>query len=64
MFESTEIVNQNNDWIVLVFLTILLVLTIAKIFFNDRLLHVSTLFMSKKYFLMYFNKDKNTILNV
>ena len=64
MFEATEIVSQNSDWIVLVFLTILLVLTIAKVFFNDRLLHVSTLFMSKKYFLMYFNRDKNNILNL
>jgi len=64
MFEATEIISQNNDWIILVFLIILLVLTLAKIFFNDRLLHVSTLFMSKKYFLMYFSKDKNNILNV
>ena len=64
MFEATEIVSQNNDWIILVFLIILLVLAIAKVFYNDRLLHVSTLFMSKKYFLIYFNKEKNNILNV
>jgi hypothetical protein len=64
MFEATEIISQNNDWIIIVFLLILLALTIAKIFFNDRLLHVSTLFMSKKYFLMYFNKEKSNILNI
>jgi len=64
MFEATEIISQNNDWMILVFLIILLILTIAKIFFNDRLLHVSTLFTSKKYFLMYFSKERNNILNV
>ena len=64
MFEATEIINQNNNWIILVFLIILLVLTIAKVFFNDRLLHVSMLYVSKKYFLLYFDKEKNNILNV
>ncbi len=64
MIEATEIIKQNNDWITIVFLIILLVLTIAKVFFNDRLLHLSALFVSKKYFLLYFNKEKNNILNV
>jgi hypothetical protein len=64
MFEATEIINENNDWITFVFLIILLILTIAKVFFNDRLLHLSTLFISKKYFLMYFHKEKNNVLSV
>ena len=64
MFEATEIINENKDWITFVFLIILLILTIAKVFFNDRLLHLSTLFISKKYFLTYFNKEKDNVLSV
>lgn len=63
MFEAKEIIYQNNDWVTFVFLSILLVLTTAKVLFNDRLLHLSKLFLSKKYFLIYFNKEKNNIIN-
>jgi len=64
MFEAAEINYENNDWITLVFLIILLCLTISKVFFNDRLLHLSTLFLSKKYFLTYYNKEKNNFFNL
>ncbi len=64
MFEAKEIIYHNNDWVTLVFLTILLVLTTAKVLFNDRLYHLSTLFLSKKYFLFYFNKEKSSIINL
>lgn len=64
MFEAKEIIYLNNDWITLVFLIILLVLTTAKVLFNDRLSHLNKLFISKKYFLIYFNKDQNNMLNL
>ena len=64
MFEAKEIIYQNNDWITLVFFIILLVLTTAKVLFNDRLFHLNKLFLSKKYFLIYFNKDQNNMLNL
>lgn len=64
MFEAKEIILQNNDWVTFVFLAILLFLTTAKVLFSDRLLHLSTLFLSNKYFLIYFNKEKNNLLNL
>ncbi len=63
MFEAKEIIYQNNNWITLVFLIILLILTTAKILYNDRLFHLSKLFLSKNYFLIYFNKEKSNVFN-
>ncbi len=60
---ATEILRQNNDWITYVFLTILLLLAIAKFFFKDKLLHTGSLIIYKKYLLIYFNKDKSAVLN-
>jgi hypothetical protein len=38
-------------------------LAAAKFFFRDKLAHTSSLILHKKYLLIYFNKDKNVILN-
>ena len=64
MFEAKEIIHQNSHWISLVFLAILIFLTLAKVLYKDRLLHTATLFFSKKYLFIYFNKEKNDILNL
>lgn len=64
MFEAKEIISQNNDWITLVFLVILFLLTINKLLFNDRILHSSTLFLQKRFLLIYFNKEKSIIFNL
>lgn len=64
MFEAKEIVHQNHHWISLVFLAILIFLTLAKVLYKDRLLHTATLFVSNKYLFIYFNKEKNDILNI
>lgn len=59
MFEATKIISENNDWITIVFVVILLMLTLVKILFSDRLYNTSTLFLSKKYLSIYFNKENN-----
>ncbi|MDF1517012.1 MAG: DUF4271 domain-containing protein [Lutibacter sp.] len=64
MFEAKEIIQQNHHWISLVFLAILVFLTWAKVLYKDRLLHTASLFFSKKYLFIYFNKEKNDILNL
>jgi len=64
MFEAKEIIYQNKDWVTLIFFTILLILTFLKILFKERLSQILTLFLSKKYLLIYFNKDRSTILSV
>ena len=63
MISATEIIRQNNDWITFVFLIILFLLATAKFFFRDKLLHTGSLILYKKYLLIYFNKDKNVVLN-
>lgn len=63
MFEAKEIISQNNDWMTLVFLLILLLLAVNKLLFNDRILHTSTLFLQKKYLLIYYSKDKSVVFN-
>jgi hypothetical protein len=63
MIGATEILRENNDWITLVFLIIFILLAIAKFSFKDKLLHTSSLILYKKYLLIYFNRDKNIILN-
>lgn len=64
MFEAKEIIQQNHHWISLVFLAILIFLTWAKVLGKDRLLHTASLFIAKKYLFIYFNKEKNDILNL
>jgi len=64
MFEAKEIIHQNNHWISLVFLAILIFLTLAKVLYKDRLLHTTALFLSKKYLFIYFGKEKNDIINL
>jgi len=64
MFEAKEIIHQNHHWISLVFLAILIFLTLAKVLYKDRLLHTATLFISNKYLFIYFNKEKNDIINL
>jgi len=63
MFEATKIIHQNNDWITLVLLFVFIVLSLLKVIFKGRLSHVNTVFISKKYFLTYFNKGKSNFLN-
>lgn len=64
MFEAKEIIQQNHHWISLVFLAILIFLTGAKVLCKDRLFHTASLFIAKKYLFIYFNKEKNDILNL
>ena len=64
MFEATKIISQNNDWIAFVFLMILFLLTLNKLFFNDRILHTSTLFLQKRFLLIYYNKEKSVVFNL
>lgn len=64
MFEASEIIYQNKDWMTLVFLIIFFVLTTLKILFNERLFNAGTLFFSKKYLSIYFNKEKSNVLNL
>jgi len=64
MFEAKEIIHQNNHWISLVFLAILIFLTLAKVLYKDRLLHTTTLFISTKYLFIYFGKEKSDIINL
>ncbi|MBE0423203.1 MAG: DUF4271 domain-containing protein [Lutibacter sp.] len=64
MFEAKEIIHQNHHWVSLVFLAILIFLTWAKVLCKDRLLHTASLFIANKYLSIYFNKEKNDILNL
>lgn len=64
MFEATKIISQNNDWMAFVFLMILFLLTLNKLFFNDRILHTSTLFLQKRFLLIYYNKEKSVVFNL
>ncbi len=64
MFEAKEIIHQNHHWVSLVFLAILIFLTWAKVLYKDRLLHTASLFFANKYLFIYFNKEKNDIINL
>ena len=64
MFEAKEIIHQNHHWVSLVFLAILIFLTWAKVLYKDRLLHTASLFVANKYLFIYFNKEKNDLLNL
>lgn len=64
MFEAKEIIHQNQHWVSLVFLAILIFLTWAKVLYKDRLLHTASLFFANKYLFIYFNKEKNDVINL
>lgn len=64
MFEAKEIIHQNQHWVSLVFLAIFIFLTWAKVLYKDRLLHTASLFFANKYLFIYFNKEKNDIINL
>ncbi len=53
MIEAKEIIFQNKDWITFIFLSIFFTLTIVRVLFKDRLLYINTLFLSKKYLLLF-----------
>ncbi|AMC11224.1 hypothetical protein Lupro_08130 [Lutibacter profundi] len=63
MAEALKIIYQNKDWITIVFLVILVVLTITKVVYNERLSHTNVFFLSRKYLSIYFNKEKRKLLN-
>ncbi|WP_372744919.1 DUF4271 domain-containing protein [Lutibacter sp.] len=64
MFEASKIISENNDWMTFVFLFILVLLTANKLLFNNRILHTGTLFLQKKFLLIYFGKDKSVVFNL
>ncbi len=64
MFEVENITYLKNDWITYVFLVILLILSVLKILFNDRLINTTTFFLSKKNVFSYFNKEKQLFFNL
>ena len=63
MFEAKEISYYNNDWIAVILLLVLLLLTFVKIVYKEKLLIANTVFLSKKYLLLYFNKEKRNVFN-
>jgi len=63
MVEAIKIISQNKDWITIVFLAILIILTITKVVFNERLFRTNVFFLSRKYLSIYFNKEKRRLLN-
>ena len=64
MFEASKIVYQNNQWISFVFLAVFMALTAIKLLYKERLFQSTTLFFSKKYLSIYFNKEKHNIFNI
>lgn len=64
MREAKEIIFLNNDWISVILFIILVLLAVIKYVFNEKLLHTSTFFLSKKYLQIYFNRDKNSSLTL
>lgn len=63
MAEALKIIYQNKDWITIVFLVILVILTITKVVYNERLSRTNVFFLSRKYLSIYFNKEKRKLLN-
>ena len=64
MIEAENIIRQNNDWITIAFLIILIVLVVQKKIFGNRQLHTSIFFFKKNKLVGYFNKEKNTFFNL
>lgn len=63
MAEALKIIYQNKEWITIVFLVILVILTITKVVYNERLSRTNVFFLSRKYLSIYFNKEKRKLLN-
>jgi len=64
MHQATEIVFQNKDWMTYVYLLIFSSLAIARLLFDQRLYQNTTLFLSRKYLLIYFNREKRNTLTL
>ena len=64
MFETQNIAYLKNDWITYAFLAILLILSVLKILFNDRLVNTTTFFLSKKNVFTFFSKEKQLFFNL
>lgn len=64
MMQAHEIIPQNNDWVTIVFLVIFIFLATSKVLYKDRLWHLNMLFISKKYFLLFFDKSKSNLSNL
>ena len=63
MITAENIIRQDNDWITMAFLIILVVLAVQKRLFGNRQLHTSIFFFKKNKLVGYFNKEKNTFFN-
>ncbi len=64
MITAENIIRQDNDWITMAFLIILVVLAVQKRLFGNRLLHTSIFFFKKNKLVSYFNKEKRTFFNL
>ncbi|WP_411556562.1 DUF4271 domain-containing protein [Lutibacter sp. TH_r2] len=64
MIEAHEIIKQDDNWITFSFLIILILIALLRFVYNERLVNISTLFFSKKYLLIYFNKENNSVRNL
>lgn len=64
MHEATEIVIQNQDWTTYVYLVIFISLVAVRLLFDKRLYRNTTLFLSRKYLAIYFNREKRNTLTL
>ena len=64
MIEAENIISQNNDWITIVFLIILIVLAIQKFLFANKQLHTNVFLLKKSKLASYFSKEKNIFFNL
>ena len=64
MHEASEIVINNRDWMTFVYIIILTSLVLASVLFDRRLYENTTLFFSRKYLAIYFNREKRNTLTL
>ena len=64
MHEASEIVINNRDWMTFVYLIIFASLVLARLLFDRRLYENTTLFFSRKYLAIYFNREKRNTLTL
>lgn len=64
MHEASEIVIHNQDWMTTVYLVIFASLVLARLLFDGRLYENTTLFLSRKYLAIYFNREKRNTLTL
>ncbi len=64
MHEATEIVINNQDWMTYVYLIIFSSLVVVRLLFDRRLYENTTLFFSRKYLAIYFNREKRNSLTL